>query len=510
MYKPFLFFVLFINSFVVRAQVPQLVEDIYPGTGGSFPQGLTFFHDTLYFGAVDTNYGKELWAYYGQGIPSKRISDSYPGKSSGWAAESNVPMSIYKNKIYYGGYSGINAHTLLSYSNPVGLKVEYTTPYVSGGLSAVPFNNFDTLNNLLYFVGDSVGYTSYLCSYDGLTVPIVHNKLNSSVISNLSPSLVRYKGKIFFCLFLSTSGYGNELYAYNPATNQVNLEADIAPGTTNGNPSGFKVYGSKLYFVATDTSHGMELWSYDGTTATRLTDIVAGKGDGVDAIGGRNIEGYNGSIYFPGIVGVNHKALYRYDTLSHASSLAYDPQGSDPVGGVPQQLYATPSNLYFYFSTTASGSELYKYNSFTGGSMVADLFPGVVGGAIGTSNIILNHGYIYFLGKNSTSGGELFQLQDVGKSNVGVQNAGWDGAFEFYPNPVHTTAGMNLTLKSPQFLFLTITDLLGKRVFSTANSYPAGASKISIPFENYAPGQYFYHLNNTDGKALGSGVFVKE
>lgn len=48
--------------------------------------------------------------------------------------------------------------------------------------------------------------------------------------------------------------------------------------------------GSTIFFVAEDSQHGTELWSFDGNTATLIKDIVPGKSSsdpwGLTAVGG--------------------------------------------------------------------------------------------------------------------------------------------------------------------------------------------------------------------------------
>jgi ELWxxDGT repeat protein len=62
--------------------------------------------------------------------------------------------------------------------------------------------------------------------------------------------------------------------------------ANINPGVAGSNPTNFKILGNILYFKATNTSSGTELWKTDGTTAgtAMVTDLIAGSADGLGSI----------------------------------------------------------------------------------------------------------------------------------------------------------------------------------------------------------------------------------
>src|SRR5258706_14429069 len=54
------------------------------------------------------------------------------------------------------------------------------------------------------------------------------------------------------------------------------LVADLNTSGRSSWPSGFTVFQNAVYYSAFDDQHGRELWKYDGTSATRATDIVPG------------------------------------------------------------------------------------------------------------------------------------------------------------------------------------------------------------------------------------------
>ena len=59
---------------------PYLVEDIYPGIGGSEPYYLTAVGNSLFFVAIDETHGDELWRSDGTEAGTEMVKDIFPGK----------------------------------------------------------------------------------------------------------------------------------------------------------------------------------------------------------------------------------------------------------------------------------------------------------------------------------------------------------------------------------------------------------------------------------------------
>ena len=56
----------------------------------------------------------------------------------------------------------------------------------------------------------------------------------------------------------------------------VRLAADLNQSPVSSSPGSLVVFNNALYFGANDGTHGLELWKYDGTNATRITDLSPG------------------------------------------------------------------------------------------------------------------------------------------------------------------------------------------------------------------------------------------
>src|SRR5690606_607426 len=81
----------------------------------------------------------------------------------------------------------------------------------------------------------------------------------------------------------------------------------------------------RIYFSATTTAHGRELYSFDGSSTTRLSDINSGAGNSLAAVtpGSIAIGSLNGIIYFRADNGSGAQ-LYRYVPGINTVSMAHD------------------------------------------------------------------------------------------------------------------------------------------------------------------------------------------
>ena len=84
-------------------------------------------------------------------------------------------------------------------------------------------------------------------------------------------NMIEFDEKLYFQG--RTDEVGTELFAYDPATDQVRLYADILPGGGSSRPEDFAVIDDRLYFTAHDGRRGQELWSL-GTCFDVSLDVV--------------------------------------------------------------------------------------------------------------------------------------------------------------------------------------------------------------------------------------------
>ncbi|MDO8896262.1 MAG: T9SS type A sorting domain-containing protein [Bacteroidales bacterium] len=390
----------------VSSQNPFIVHDIYSGPNDSYPQELTVFNNKLYFSATDGIHGMELYEYDGNQPPilynlSNVNYGSFPSS-----------FCVFNNKMYFSARDQLHGYELWSFDgiNPPIMEYDIRQGYLSSGAKPlICFNNklyltctddyphgaelwsFDGINppELVYDINPGPGYSvidyavisnnklyfkanngvngAQLWEYDG-----INNPQAVSNISSLNPRyLCAYNNNIYFC---GSGEEGDELWVYDQS-GQVSLLADIYPGAstfydpTSGNyytipnsssPRYFKVYNNKLYFAATDSISGNELWVYDGINdPTLVYDLFTGPEGSNPAY----LAVYNDKLYFSAIVGTTyHYNLCAYDGISNPII------AGDTNNNAYYPFYLKQFNNKLYFSAddySLFGRELWAYDDLS-------------------------------------------------------------------------------------------------------------------------------------------------
>ncbi len=168
--------------------------------------------------------------------------------------------------------------------------------------------------------------------------------------------------------------------------------------------------GGELFFVATDATHGKQLWESDGTSAgtVRLTD-------GNDVRGGINpvdLTAVGTTLYFaandgPAFLGGHSAQLWSAvpGGSGYTAGMVTEVSG----GLFPCNLAAVGSTLYFSGFNSADGEQLYKSNGTASGTTMVDDIPGAKGypGCYPTG-LTAAGGLLYFAATDSSHGQQLW------------------------------------------------------------------------------------------------------
>lgn len=179
------------------------------------------------------------------------------------------------------------SHILLY--DPATEEKKYLLP---NGYSSVQPNYPVYHEGKVWFHWDSQG--SALFTIDP-TAETCEEVLNMGQEFTASGQMIWLENQMYF--EAQTAEVGQEIFNYDPATNEVQLYADLWAGPASSNPQEFVAIGDRIYFTATDGQRGHEMWSIGNcfeVTATAIPDSL-GQSEGQINL---TIEGGTGPFNF--------------------------------------------------------------------------------------------------------------------------------------------------------------------------------------------------------------------
>lgn len=528
-------------------KAPELVQDINTAPNSIFTtfnqSGLQIspmivFNGKLYFNGTESAHGVELWQYDGSSAPASMVYDMDPGHTTSSGALFQGGICNYNGKLYYCGGTHNTGYELVACDgvNPPVI----TTDLNPGARHSWP-RCFTAFKGNLFFSADTtnifgIGYAPSFYRYDGVHRPRRISIGTETVGGNGSSAqeFTPYDTLLYFLANPSTSTDRYDLLLYH--TDQYGNYAP-AKGTAGlSHLYGLMVSDPLMYFVAYTPAHGFELYSYNGDTALRVTDVGAGPVNGLpkDTLwqtAGRasniyRLTFYNGALYFPGsTTGINYQ-LYKYDLHSRATSLVatlhpdtlVQPHGL-PL--VPNSFHVYDGSLFFAAYTLATGYELWKWDGTSCG-LFADIHTGHLGSIGWVDDDTINgwsnrnvfnlpyfteyKGQLYFGAMDSLHGRELWRM---GTQTNGITQATWPGAVKVYPNPAKSDVVIEISVPSNQLLSLFLTDARGRVVYRLpTKDFETGTTRLSLPLHNLVAGSYYYRLTGSDGQTCVAGVIL--
>lgn len=243
-----------------------MVKDIAPGAASSNPQQLTAIGDWLYFSASDGTSGFELWRSDGTQEGTFRVIDLEPG--SGNSAPSQI--TYWNGAIYFAATTTFTGLELWKTDGTV-LGTVLVKDVQSGSASS-QLRGLTALPNGLIFAASSSSNNIELWRSDGTAAgTFLLKEIYPGATSSSPGKLVRLGVHVYFRAY--HPDYGGELWRSDGTMEGTVLVEDLYQGPSSSfspTEENLVVSGSKLYFTATHSDYGLQLFHVEGVFPPQL------------------------------------------------------------------------------------------------------------------------------------------------------------------------------------------------------------------------------------------------
>ena len=219
------------------------------------------------------------------------------------------------------------------------------------------------------------------------------------------------KGEMFFSA--TDSVHGSQLWESDGTAGGTTMLTSINTSHGGLNPKDLTAVGSTLYFTATDGKDGLQLWSSTGSSTVMVTDANPGLG-----LFPQDLTNVNGTLYLVGYNASDGYQIYTSNGTSGGTVMVADINGSHGSGA--SNLAAVGSTLFFSANDGVHGTQLWESNGTSSGTvMVAD-----INGTTGSYPTLLTAvgNTLFFDAYDSTHGIELWTSNGTSSGTVLVKD----------------------------------------------------------------------------------------
>ncbi len=326
-----------------HAQFIQQLKDLR--TGNSFPFDFTTSGPKLFFIASDdTNVG--LWVTDGTEAGTLKLTPSTG------PANTSFDIAAYNNKVYFSYNNGVDGYELWV-SDGTAAGTGLFKDLYAGSTGSFP-RYFTVANNKMFFMADNIDGERRMFVSDGTPAGTFVVKNNYTSLFNGLATFAILNNDIYFTSD-DGSGAGSGMWKSDGTLAGTSLVKKNIISTMGGN---YAVLNNKLFFNADDGVNGSELWTSDGTTAgTNIVINLRADGGGIFYSGAPfNMIVFNNKVYFTASDDTHGAELFSSDGTAAGTQMVKDMEPG-LVGSTPQQSVIYNGNLYFscYNGNTATG-----------------------------------------------------------------------------------------------------------------------------------------------------------
>ncbi len=226
-------------------------------------------------------------------------------------------------------------------------------------------------------------------------------------------------GQLFFTA--SISPYGTELWTSDGTIEGTTILKDILIGAGSASPEDLTVVGNQLFFTAIDAENGRELWVTDGTREG--TVLVNDLTPGLQSTTLVENAAAGGMLFFVDSL----SNLWVSDGTEAGTSLVRNANGDQPIG--PGELFSTGNRIFFRAAGSGTGDELWTSDGTAEGTyLVKDIRAG--GNSSSPQEFAVVGNLVYFQADDGTNGAELWVTDgtEQGTTLLSDINPGADGS----------------------------------------------------------------------------------
>lgn len=332
-------------------------------TASPATRGLVRSGRALFFAANDGTTGTELWKTDGTETGTSRVKDIAPGAADSGPAQ----LTAFGGAVYFVATDGVTGNELWR-TDGTGAGTSRVLELFSGNNTVEkPDSLVATSTRLFFMTRDNAGTESALYVTDGTAAGTSRLEDFKARKGKGPLSMTALGSTLYFTAYTEDSGI--ELWT-SDGTKATRIGTNVFSGDkpTDPTPRSFTVLGDTLYFVATAPGTGLSienpplptLWKTQGDVATTVpvgADLKATRGSKPAPFAS-----WNGSLYFTTFEPEAAAKLWRTDgtvagTQSLVDILPSEVDSSILESGVSD---LTPLNGALYFAALPSSVEGYQ------------------------------------------------------------------------------------------------------------------------------------------------------
>jgi len=395
---------------------PYLIRDF---NDNSFR--LTVFKDTLY-----------LTEYVVGGVSIDKINNDTDEISAVGGIEGNQLRFIVLNDRLYGliSYrfegSGITKVDVSTGSLVIEQRIDFiTSPVLNETNGTYYFQSFN-------YRDDTISVWK-IDNNTGNFVELVIRDYPSYDYPSFIDNYVEFNRTVYFTTG-NTDSLLKSLWKIDNSTGNEVLITDINTGSNDDYTVGtlFNL-NSVLYFVASDSNYGTELWKIDSSdNPQRVTDINPGSGSASP----KNFVNVNNTLYFIANDVTTGEEWWKIDNIT-GKAVQVEDINPNAASIVIYQQFTLNDTFYFSTDDGITGIELWKIDPITGDAVrITDINPG--SGSANPNNLTNVNGTLYFYANANPESinNQVWKIDNTGKvvrfvdtlpesglSNIGIPTA---------------------------------------------------------------------------------------